>query len=126
MRLTCPRKPGHLLGAFVLVRFNATRRTDDAQITLHRGTDCFGPAGVRRRAKVSDLCRKHGMSDATLYRWKGRYGGMEVSELRRLKDLEAENFELKRLLADAMLDNADQDCGKKLLTPAHRRTAEPQ
>jgi len=57
-------------------------------------------------AKVSELCRKHGMSDATLYKWKSKYGGMQVSELRRLKDLEAENGELKRLLADAMLDNA--------------------
>ena len=57
-------------------------------------------------AKVSELCRKHGMSDATLYKWKAKYGGMKVSELRRLKDLEAENSELKRLLADAMLDNA--------------------
>ena len=57
-------------------------------------------------AKVSELCRKHGMSDATLYKWKSRYGGMQVSELRRLKDLESENAELKRLLADAMLDNA--------------------
>lgn len=57
-------------------------------------------------AKVAELCRKHGMSDATLYKWKSRYGGMQVSELRRLKDLEAENAELKRLLADAMLDNS--------------------
>jgi len=57
-------------------------------------------------AKVSELCRKHGMSDATLYKWKAKYGGMTVSELSRLKDLEAENAELKRLLADAMLDNA--------------------
>jgi len=57
-------------------------------------------------AKVSELCRKHGMSDATLYKWKSKYGGLQVSELRRLKDLEAENAELKRLLANAMLDNA--------------------
>jgi len=57
-------------------------------------------------AKVSELCRKHGMSDATLYKWKAKYGGLQVSELRRLKDLEAENAALKRLLADAMLDNA--------------------
>ncbi|WP_296645251.1 transposase [Roseinatronobacter sp.] len=57
-------------------------------------------------AKVSELCRKHGMSDATLYKWKAKYGGLQVSELRRLKDLESDNAELKRLLADAMLDNA--------------------
>lgn len=57
-------------------------------------------------AKVSELCRRHGMSEATLYKWKSKYGGMTVSELRRLKDLEAENSELKRLLTDAMLDNA--------------------
>lgn len=45
-------------------------------------------------AKVSDLCRKHGMSDTTLYKWKAKYGGMTVSKLRRLKNLEAENSEL--------------------------------
>ena len=56
--------------------------------------------------KVSELCRKHGMSDAALYTWKAKYGGMTVSELRRVKGLEAENAELKRLLADAMLNNA--------------------
>jgi len=59
-------------------------------------------AGAKRAA----LCRKHGMSDATLYKWKVKYGGMTVSKLRRLKNLETENAELKRLLADAMLDNA--------------------
>jgi putative transposase len=53
-----------------------------------------------------ELCRKHGMSDASFYKWKARYGGLEVSESRRLKSLEDENTRLKRLLADAMLDNA--------------------
>ena len=57
-------------------------------------------------AKTSDLCRKHGISEATFYNWKSRYGGMEVSEAKRLKGLETENAKLKRLLADAMLDNA--------------------
>lgn len=57
-------------------------------------------------AKTSDLCRKHGISEATFYNWKSKYGGMDVPEARRLKALETENAKLKRLLADAMLDNA--------------------
>ena len=56
-------------------------------------------------AKTADLARKHGVSEATLYNWKAKYGGLEVSEARRLRDLESENAKLKRLLADAMLDN---------------------
>jgi len=55
---------------------------------------------------VADLCRKHGVSDASIYKWKAKFGGMEVSEAKRLKTLEDENTRLKRLLADAMLDNA--------------------
>lgn len=54
---------------------------------------------------VSDLCRKHGVSDASIYKWKARFGGMDVSEARRLRALEDENAKLKRMLADAMLDN---------------------
>jgi putative transposase len=54
---------------------------------------------------VSDLCRKHGVSDASIYKWKARFGGMDVSEAKRLKALEDENAKLKRRLADAMLDN---------------------
>jgi len=57
-------------------------------------------------APVADLCRRHGMSSATFYAWKAKYGGMEVSDARRLKVLEEENAKLKRLYADAMLDNA--------------------
>lgn len=57
-------------------------------------------------AKTADVCRKHGISEATFYKWKSKYGGMEVSEARKLKALEAENAKLKKLLADAMLDNA--------------------
>ena len=56
-------------------------------------------------AKTADLARKHGVSEATLYNWKAKYGGMDVSEAKRLKQLEDENAKLKRLLADAMLDN---------------------
>jgi putative transposase len=57
-------------------------------------------------AKTADLCRKHGISEATFYNWKSKFGGMDVSEAKRLKALETENAKLKRLLADAMLDNA--------------------
>jgi putative transposase len=57
-------------------------------------------------AKTADVCRKHGISPATFYQWKAKFGGLEVSEARRLRTLEAENARLKRLLADAMLDNA--------------------
>ena len=55
---------------------------------------------------VLDLCRRHGVSSATFYAWKAKYGGLEVSEAKRLRALEDENSRLKRLLADAMLDNA--------------------
>jgi putative transposase len=54
---------------------------------------------------VADLCRKHGVSDASIYKWKAKFGGMDVSEARRLRSLEDENAKLKRMLADAMLDN---------------------
>ena len=57
-------------------------------------------------AMTADVCRKHGISDATFYKWKAKYGGLEISEARRLKALEDENSRLKRMLADAMLDNA--------------------
>ena len=53
---------------------------------------------------VSDVCRKHGVSDATFYKWRSRYGGMEGSDARRLKALEEENRRLKKLLAETMLD----------------------
>ena len=56
--------------------------------------------------KVADLCRKHGISDATYYNWKAKFGGMTVSEAQRLKALESENSKLKRLLAESLLDNA--------------------
>jgi len=57
------------------------------------------------RVPVSDLCRKHGVSDASIYTWKARFGGMDVSEAKRLRALEDDNAKLKRMLAEAMLDN---------------------
>ena len=53
---------------------------------------------------ATELCREYGVSDATFYKWRSKYGGMDVSEAKRLKSLEEENGKLKRLLADAMLD----------------------
>jgi len=55
-------------------------------------------------AKTSDLCRRHGISEGTFYNWKAKFGGMDVSDAKRLKQLETENAKLKRLLADAELD----------------------
>jgi putative transposase len=55
---------------------------------------------------TADVCRKHGVSSATFYKWKAKYGGLEVSEAKRLRTLEDENRRLKKLLAETMLDNA--------------------
>lgn len=56
--------------------------------------------------KTADLCRKHGISSATFFKWKAKYGGMEVSDAKKLKALEEENRQLKKLLAETMLDVA--------------------
>jgi putative transposase len=56
--------------------------------------------------KTADVCRKHGISQPTFYNWKAKFGGMDVSDAKRLRALEDENAKLKRLLAEAMLDNA--------------------
>ena len=60
-----------------------------------------GEAGM----KTAEVCRKHGISDATYYKWKSKYGGLEVNEARRLRQLEEENRRLKHLVADLTLDN---------------------
>ena len=64
-------------------------------------------------AKAADLARKHGVSEATLYNWKAKYGGMDVSDAKRLRSLEEENRKLKKLLAESILDQAAL---KELLT----------
>jgi putative transposase len=65
--------------------------------------------GILREADsgvlVKDVCRKYGISDATYYKWKSKYGGLEVSDVRRMRDLEAENKKLKRMYADLSLEN---------------------
>ena len=60
---------------------------------------------AERTGTVGELCRRHGISEATYYRWKAKYGGMQVSEARRLKQLEEENRRLKKLVAEQALDN---------------------
>ncbi|MEO0956802.1 MAG: IS3 family transposase [Pseudomonadota bacterium] len=75
--------------------------------------------------RTTDVCRKHGISQNTFYKWKSKFGGMDVSDARRLKTLETENAQLKRLLAEQMLDNTilKDLLGKKLTTPQRRRDA---
>ena len=63
------------------------------------------PKEAEAGAKTANLARRHCVSEATIYNWKSKYGGLEVSEARRLRELEGENAKLKRLLADTMLDN---------------------
>ncbi|WP_090161713.1 IS3 family transposase [Loktanella sp. DSM 29012] len=74
---------------------------------------------------AKDLCRKHGVSDATFYKWRAKFGGMEVSDAKKLKALEAENTKLKKLLAEQMMDvsTLKEMPGKKLLRPDARRRA---
>ncbi len=55
--------------------------------------------------KTSDICREHGISDATFYNWKAKYGGLQVSDVRKLKELEAENFRLKKMYAELSMEN---------------------
>jgi putative transposase len=75
-----------------------SRFTEEQIIAILREQE----AGV----STAEVCRRHGVSSATFYKWKAKFGGMDVSEAKRLKALEDENGRLKRMLADAMLDNA--------------------
>ena len=75
-----------------------SRFTDEQIIAILREQE----AGVA----TAEVCRKHGVSSATFYKWKAKFGGLDVSDARRLKGLEDENGRLKRMLADAMLDDA--------------------
>jgi putative transposase len=76
----------------------ACRLTEEQIIRILRDQETGAPR--------ADICRKHGISSATFYKWKARYDGLEVSDAKRLKALEDENAKLKNLLAEAVLDNA--------------------
>jgi putative transposase len=78
------------------------RRPDEAE-QVHRRADP-GDRQRRRSGKVADLCRVHGITEQTYYRWKAKYGGMELSEMQRLKALEDENRRLKQIVAEQTLD----------------------
>jgi putative transposase len=74
---------------------------------------------------AGELCRKHGISDATFYNWRSKYGGLEVSEAKRLKQLEDETAKLMKLLAESVMNVSTlrEMLGKKLLRPSSRRSA---
>ena len=77
-----------------------------AKITIHGNPDCRDPERGRGRGAASEIIRKHGISRNTYFNWKARYSGAEVSDLRRLKELEAENAKLKKMYTDLALENA--------------------
>ena len=82
------------------------KETDDEEQPIHRRTDHRDIEAAPGRAWSEGVCRKYGISDATFYKWRSKYGGMEVSDARKLKALEEENRKLKKLLAETALDAA--------------------
>jgi len=92
------------------------------KIQVHRSTDIFALRQAETGVKVAEVCRKTGISEATFYNWKKKYGDLGTSELRRLRQLEAENQQLKKLVADLSLDkHMLQEVLKKAIRPAKRR-----
>ena len=73
------------------------------EVTMYGEADCWRAEAIDAGSKVEDVCREHGISSATYYNWKSKCGGMEASDLRRMKDLEEENARLKRMFADLSL-----------------------
>jgi putative transposase len=106
--MTCASELAPFLGR---VRFTRRRTNEAEQVlaSLAFGSDEQIIAIVKEQEagmSTAEVCRRHGISSATFYKWKAKYGGLEVSEAKRLRSLEDENAKLKRLLAEAMLDIA--------------------
>jgi putative transposase len=89
-----------------LKRESVNKETDMRQSRFSEEKIIAVLAEQERGMGTAEVCRKHGVSTATFYKWKAKFGGMDVSEARKLKTLETENARLKKLFADAMLDNA--------------------
>ena len=87
---------------------SVSEETDDPQESVQRGADHRGFAGAGGRSGDRGGLPAHGISTTTFYKWKARYGGLEVSEARRLKTLEDENRRLKKLLAEAVLEKSSR------------------
>ena len=82
-----------------------TEKEDEHEKPIYRRANYSDFEEAEAGLSVKELCRKHAISDATFYTWRKKYAGLEVSEARRLKGLEQENAQLKKLLAESMLDN---------------------
>jgi len=81
-----------------------TREEDEHEEAIYRRTDHLHSEGSEAGLPVKELCRNYNISNATFYTWRKKYGGLDVSEARRLKALKEENARLKKLLAESMLD----------------------
>jgi putative transposase len=86
--------------------YNNSKESSHETGSIQRGADHWHPQAERSWGTSHQLCREHGIGESTFYKWKSKYGGLEVNKAKRLRALEEENSKLKRLLADVMLDNA--------------------
>jgi putative transposase len=103
------------------------RKTKSEEQQVQRRTDHRHSEAERSGAKTGDLCRQHGISTATFYGWRSKYGGLEISEAKRLKQLEEENAKLKRIVADQALDiTILKDLAEKMVSPEAKRAAVAQ
>ena len=101
-------------------RLRLSRRQADEAFEVHEGTDHRRAVEARAGSATAEVCRKHGISPATFYQWKAKFGGLEVSETRSPRMLGAENARLRKLLAEAMLNNAMlKDVAAKWWRPVH-------